>query len=173
MSLHGTGRRRLDLALLAALSVAIAAAAGCGPEGAALVGDGDRRDGGEDGLPPAGRYEADSDLEGRHVGSEPEAQGLVDAPRQVAVFVGDELKLDLQVADPSLIAVRPWAIPDAAEFQSTESGAAIRWRPGAEDVGRHDLVFLVVDAVESDLVLAQFTIEVSVIPRFSLLEYGF
>jgi hypothetical protein len=104
---------------------------------------------------------------------EREAEGLIIAPEVVSCYVGETLLLDLELTNPDLGELRAAALPEEASFDSWDGGASVEWVPGLRDIGQHDFVFLVVDADEPDLVLAHKTIVVSVLPRFSLVEYGF
>ena len=102
-----------------------------------------------------------------------EAEGLIIAPEVMTGYVGETLLLDLVLSNPDLGELRPASLPEEAVFEAHDGGASVEWVPEPRDVGQHDFVFLVVDANEPDLVLAQKTILVSVLPRFSLVEYGF
>ncbi len=104
---------------------------------------------------------------------ETEARGLVVAPEEVTVYVGDELFVELTLTDPSLTRVVPGQLPVTAEFDEDEFGAVVHWMPELADVGQHDFIFLIVDASEENLVLGTTSIVVSVLPRFGLIEYGF
>ncbi len=104
---------------------------------------------------------------------DPEAEGLIIAPEVMTGYVGETLLLDLVLSNPDLGELRPASLPEEAVFEAHAGGASVEWVPDPRDVGQHDFVFLVVDANEPDLVLAQKTILVSVLPRFSLVEYGF
>jgi len=104
---------------------------------------------------------------------EPAAEGLIIAPEVVTGYVGETLLVDLVLTNPDLGELRPASLPEEAVFEAHADGASVEWVPELRDVGQHDFVFLVVDAEEPDLVLAQKTILVSVLPRFSLVEYGF
>jgi hypothetical protein len=64
-------------------------------------------------------------------------------------------------------------LPEEVIFEAWAGGASVEWVPEPRHIGQHDFVFLVVDGNDPDLVLAQKTILVSVLPRFSLVEYGF
>jgi len=105
--------------------------------------------------------------------SEPEAEGLIISPEVVTGYVGETLLLDLVLTNPELGELRPASLPEEAIFEAYAGGASVEWVPETRDIGHHDFVFLVVDSNEPDLVLAQKTILVSVLPRFSLVEYGF
>ena len=91
----------------------------------------------------------------------------------VTGYVGEILELDLVLSNPDLGELRPASLPEEATFEAYAGGASVKWTPEPRHIGHHDFVFLVVDANEPDLVLAQKTILVSVLPRFSLVEYGF
>jgi len=112
-------------------------------------------------------------IEPSHGTGESEAEGLINAPEEVAVFVGEILEVDVYVTDPSLGSLLPAALPERAVFESLATGGRVRWQPRLEDIGSHDFVFLIVDADEPSLVVAQQTMSVEVLPRFSLVEYGF
>lgn len=104
---------------------------------------------------------------------ETEARGLVVAPEEVTIYVGDELFVELTLTDPSLTRIVPGQLPVTAEFDEDEFGAVVHWMPLLADVGQHDFIFLIVDAQEEHLVLGTTSIVVSVLPRFGLIEYGF
>jgi len=112
-------------------------------------------------------------IEPSHGTGESEAKGLIDAPDEVAVFVGETLEVDVYVTDPSLGSLLPAALPEHAVFEPMATGGRVRWQPRLKDIGSHDFVFLIVDADEPSLVVAQQTMSVEVLPRFSLVEYGF
>ena len=95
------------------------------------------------------------------------------APEVVTGYVGETLELDLQLSNPDLGELRPASLPEEAIFEAYAGGASVEWVPEPRHIGQHDFVFLVVDVNEPDLVLAQKSILVSVLPRFSLVEYGF
>ena len=104
---------------------------------------------------------------------EPGAEGLIIAPEVVTGYVGETLLLDLVLSNPDLGELRPASLPEEAIFEAYAGGASVEWVPETRDIGHHDFVFLVEDVNDPDLVLAQKTILVSVLPRFSLVEYGF
>lgn len=112
-------------------------------------------------------------IEPSHGTGESEAEGLIDAPDELAVFVGETLEVDVYVSDPTLGNLLPAALPERAVFEPLATGGRVRWQPRLEDIGSHDFVFLIVDADEQSLVVAQRTVSVEVLPRFSLVEYGF
>jgi hypothetical protein len=101
-----------------------------------------------------------------------DVDGLVEAPQELALTIGEEMDVELRVLQPSL-AIQAVSLPERAAFYSMESGARVQWVPEPSDIGRHEFVFLVVDAAEPNLVLAQTSILVDVLPGFSLIEYGF
>ncbi|MCP4873679.1 MAG: hypothetical protein GY898_33755 [Proteobacteria bacterium] len=104
---------------------------------------------------------------------EPEAEGLIEAPEDVAVFVGEELLLDLALRDPSVGRILPADLPTDATFAADELAAHVSWEPKITDVGQHDFVFLVVDGEDDSLILGTTVVLVSVLPRNSFIEYGF
>jgi hypothetical protein len=104
---------------------------------------------------------------------EPEAEGLIEAPEEVAVFVGEELLLDLALRDPTVGRILAAALPLEAVFASNDVAAHVSWAPRLGDVGQHEFVFLVVDAEDESLILGTTAILVSVFPRNSFIEYGF
>lgn len=115
-----------------------------------------------------------STLEGEPAfGWETEARGLIEAPAEVLVFVGQDLSFDVHAVDPALGRIAAGALPDAAIFEEVDAGGSLHWKPLMEDVGHHDLVFLLLDADEGDLVLAQTVVGVHVVPTSKLIEYGF
>ncbi len=104
---------------------------------------------------------------------ETDAEGLVEAPEEVAVFVGEELLLDLALRDPAVGRILAADIPLAAVFEELDLAARVRWEPTLQDVGQHEFVFLVVDHDDDSLVLGTTVITVSVLPRNRFIEYGF
>lgn len=104
---------------------------------------------------------------------EPEAEGLIEAPEEVAVFVGEELLLDLALHDPSVGRILPADLPLEATFAADDLAAHVSWAPKLSDVGQHDFVFLVVDGEDESLILGTTVVMVSVLPRNSFIEYGF
>jgi len=106
------------------------------------------------------------------LGEEPDVDGLVEGPQEIAVTIGEEMDVELHVLQPSL-AIQPGSLPEAASFLTLDDGARVLWVPGAGDIGHHEFVFLIVDVDEPSLVLAQRSILVDVLPGFSLIEYGF
>lgn len=126
------------------------------------------------GLPS--EYEIELDLRPADLASgDSEAQGLIAAPTEVAVFVGEELLVELTLVDPSLGEVLPSSMPADAVFEvaDAEHSARVRWMPGLTDVGQHEFIFLVVDAVDESMVLGTSVLVVSVMPRHRFIEYGF
>ncbi len=104
---------------------------------------------------------------------DPEAEGLILAPEVVTGYVGEVLTVEVLLSDPELGDLRPAMLPEEVIFEAWAGGASVEWVPEPRHIGQHDFVFLVVDGDDPDLVLAQKTILVSVLPRFSLVEYGF
>ena len=106
-------------------------------------------------------------------GGDPEAEGLILAPDVVTGYVGEILTVEVLLSNPELGELRPAMLPEEVIFEAWAGGASVEWVPETRHIGQHDFVFLVVDGDDPDLVLAQKTILVSVLPRFSLVEYGF
>ena len=104
---------------------------------------------------------------------DPEAEGLILAPEVVTGYVGEVLTVEVLLSNPELGELRPSMLPEEVIFEAWAGGASVEWVPEPRHIGQHDFVFLVVDGDDPDLVLAQKTILVSVLPRFSLVEYGF
>lgn len=126
---------------------------------------------GDFGIAPRAALASETDFaDGR---SEPEAEGLIIAPEVVTGYVGETLQVDLVLSNPDLGELRPASLPEEASFEAYAGGASVKWVPEPRHIGHHNFVFLVVDVDSPDLVLAQKTILVSVLPRFSLVEYGF
>ena len=94
-------------------------------------------------------------------------------PDRVSVFAGDALSLDLELLDPnanSLVAIQ---IPGGAVFEVDSAGGSLSWSPTTSDVGNYRLVFHAIDRSDSEQVNGIATIDLSVLPRFGLIEYGF
>jgi hypothetical protein len=104
---------------------------------------------------------------------EPEAEGMILAPEMVTGYVGEMLMVEVLLSNPELGELRPASLPEEVVFEAWAGGASVEWVPEPRHIGKHDFVFLVVDGDNPDLVLAQKSILVSVLPRFSLVEYGF
>lgn|GEM_PF-1866361 len=104
---------------------------------------------------------------------EPEAEGLILAPEMVTGYVGEILVVEVLLSNPELGELRPASLPEEVIFEAWAGGASVEWVPEPRHIGKHNFVFLVVDGDDPDLVLAQKSILVSVLPRFSLVEYGF
>lgn len=97
--------------------------------------------------------------------------GLVVGPEHTAVRVGEELEFFLALDEAS--ALRPASLPGGARFEDDSDGGWLLWAPTATEIGRHVVVFLVVDAAAPNVVLAQRTVIVDVLPANGLIEYGF
>ena len=102
-----------------------------------------------------------------------EPRGLIEAPSEVLAFVGQDLTFDVTAVDPGLGLIAAGALPADATFDFDEQGGSVYWSPKMDDVGHHVLVFLLMDAAEPDLVLAQTSVGVAVMPVNKLIEYGF
>jgi hypothetical protein len=100
-------------------------------------------------------------------------QALVAAPAQLEVVVGEELDFAVTLAEPEAFSVRAAQLPEAATAEALADGARVLWTPSSPDIGEHHLVFLVVDADDPALVIAQTAVDVTVLPAFRLIEYGF
>ncbi len=99
---------------------------------------------------------------------------LLLSPDEVVVYVGEELEIDLVLAQPELGEIHPSQLPADMEFIRDDIGAtSVRWTPELSDVGDHTLSFWILDPEEPAVVIADTDILVSVLPRFSLIEYGF
>ena len=94
-------------------------------------------------------------------------------PERVAVFVGDELYLDLDLVDPSALTLIAGQLPTTALFSSDPTGGEVSWTPILTDVGDHEFVLHAVLTDNPDQVSSVATIDVTVVPRFGLIEYGF
>ncbi len=102
-----------------------------------------------------------------------EPQGYVVGPQTVAVFVGEELWVELSLREPDDFGLQAGAMPDNAEFTAFPGGGVVFWRPGIDDVGTNEFSLLIVDVDEPNLVIAQEMLVVDVIPRHRFIEYGF
>ena len=94
-------------------------------------------------------------------------------PERVAVFVGDELYLDLDLVDPSALTLIAGQLPTTALFSSDPTGGEVSWTPILTDVGDHEFILHAVLTDNPDQVSSVATIDVTVVPRFGLIEYGF
>jgi hypothetical protein len=94
-------------------------------------------------------------------------------PERVAVFVGDELYLDLDLVDPSALTLIAGQLPTTALFSSDLTGGEVSWTPILTDVGDHEFILHAVLTDNPDQISSVATIDVTVVPRFGLIEYGF
>ena len=99
--------------------------------------------------------------------------GYVVGPQTLAVFVGEDLVVELELLEPDAFSLRAGAMPEDAEFTQLPSGGVLFWQPGMEDVGTHEFSLLVVDSEETNLVISQEMLVVDVFPRHRFIEYGF
>ncbi|MCO4772085.1 MAG: hypothetical protein KDA24_18780 [Deltaproteobacteria bacterium] len=95
------------------------------------------------------------------------------SPESLAVFVGEDLSVEVELLEPDAFSLRAGLMPENAIFTELPAGALVQWQPTADDVGTHDFMMLVVDAGEPNLVIAQEMFVVDVLPRFRFIEYGF
>ena len=144
---------------IAALSLAFA---GCELAEGSLVN--------EDGLESPEDDLFEDEAEDPQDDQEPVRGGII-APDRVEVFVGDELLLDVRMEDPSEGTLQPAQVPEGSEFERLEDGGILHWRPEADDIGTHDIVFVMFDL--DGIMLMPRTIIIDVLPRFDLIEYGF
>lgn len=148
--------------------LAVALTAGCDVPSGDLQASMDR--GAEDGAPFVS-FGLDREL--TPAGELNEPSGFVVGPETVAVFVGEELVVELELVEPDMFSLIAGGMPDDAEFTEMPSGGIVFWRPEIDDVGTHEFSLLVVDADEPNLVIAQEMLVVDVIPRHRFIEYGF
>ena len=94
-------------------------------------------------------------------------------PDRVAVFVGDELQLDLDLINPADQSLIVGQLPGSASFTPDFGGGVVHWIPELSDTGEHEFVLHVVLTDTPEQVTGTATIDVSVVPRFGLIEYGF
>jgi len=97
----------------------------------------------------------------------------VTGPNRVTLYVGDDLLLDLELVNPDDFQIVATQLPANAVFIPDFAGGQVQWSPALSDVGLHNLTFMVVETDNPELVQANVAIEVSVLPRFGLIEYGF
>ncbi len=102
-----------------------------------------------------------------------EPEGGILAPAELLVFVDEELAFDVTLSDNATGVLAASMLPEESTWVADELGGSFSWTPHTEDIGDHDLVFLLVDELEPDLVLSQTTVLVAVRTRNSLVEYGF
>jgi hypothetical protein len=100
-------------------------------------------------------------------------EGAILVPERVEVYVGEELLLDVRLEDSTVGLLRPTRLPEGSEFEELEDGGLLYWTPEPEDVGTHDVVFLLVDIDDPNLVIFQRSTIIEVLPRLDLIEYGF
>jgi hypothetical protein len=94
-------------------------------------------------------------------------------PDRISVFVGDELALDLELVNPQEHSLIEGILPTGAFFMSDTSGGIVTWTPTLNEVGEHNFVFHAVLTDNPEQVTGTAAIDVSVLPRFGLVEYGF
>ena len=104
---------------------------------------------------------------------DPIVDGGILVPERVEVYVGEEVLLDVRLEDPDAGLLRPTQLPEGSDFEELEDGGLLHWIPEVEDIGTHDVVFLVVDIDNPNLVIFQRSTIIDVLPRFDLIEYGF
>lgn len=94
-------------------------------------------------------------------------------PDRISVFVGDELALNLELIDPTANSLVAVAIPGGSNFSADSLGGVLSWTPETSDVGTYRLIFHSVDRDDSEALNGVAIIDLSVLPRFGLIEYGF
>jgi hypothetical protein len=94
-------------------------------------------------------------------------------PERVSVFVGDDLVLDLDLINPGEHSLVAGQIPAGATFFTDSAGGTINWTPDVSEAGEHDLILYAVLTDSPEQVMGTASIDVSVLPRFGLIEYGF
>jgi len=158
--------RQLQTCVFVLLSLALVA--GCDQPTGAMEMGGDLS--AQDGDLPT-RLDLDREL--TPAGPLEEPGGYVVGPETVAVFVGEELMVELELTDPDIFGLRAGVMPEDAEFTELPSGGLVFWRPEIDDVGTHEFSLLVVDVDEPNLVISQEMLVVDVLPRHRFIEYGF
>ncbi len=161
-------RQLLSHAFLMLASLALVALAGCEVPTGALETAGDFSENDVD-LPVA--FGMDREVVGSNPLNEPD--GYVMGPETVAVFVGEELVVELELLEPDSFSLQAGVMPEDAEFTAFPGGGVQFWRPEIDDDGTHEFSVLVVDVDEPNLVIAQEMLVVDVIPRHRFIEYGF
>ncbi len=94
-------------------------------------------------------------------------------PDRVSVFVGDELVLDLDLVNPQEHSLVEGLLPAGAVFSSDAAGGSVTWSPDLSEVGEHEFILHAVLTENPDQITGTAAIDVSVLPRFGLIEYGF
>lgn len=94
-------------------------------------------------------------------------------PERVSVFVGDELTLDLDLINPEDHSLVAGQIPAGASFFADSAGGSITWTPILSEAGEHEFILYAVLTDSPEQVMGTASIDVSVLPRFGLIEYGF
>ncbi len=94
-------------------------------------------------------------------------------PDRISVFVGDELVLDLDLINPQEQSLVEGLLPAGAVFSSDASGGIVTWSPELSEVGEHEFILHAVLTHTPEQITGTATIDVSVLPRFGLIEYGF
>jgi hypothetical protein len=143
-----------------ALAALVVAVAGCDLEQGAL-------------LDPTTAEDVDLDRGEDDFDQEAPIDGGILVPDRVEVYVGEDLLLDIRLEDPGVGTLLPSQLPEGSEFEPLQDGGLFHWRPEPEDIGTHDVIFLVVDIDDPNLVIFQHSTIIDVLPRFDLIEYGF
>ena len=94
-------------------------------------------------------------------------------PERVSVFVGDVLVLDLNLVNPQDHSLVVGLLPTGAVFSSDAGGGTVTWIPELSEVGEHELILHAVLTHAPEQITGIAAIDVSVLPRFGLVEYGF
>jgi hypothetical protein len=94
-------------------------------------------------------------------------------PERVSIFVGDELVLDLDLINPLDHSLVTGQVPAGATFFADSSGGTLTWTPDISEAGEHEFILYAVLTDSPEQIMGTASIDVSVVPRFGLIEYGF
>jgi len=94
-------------------------------------------------------------------------------PTRVSVFVGDELLLNLDLVNPTAHSLVVGQLPVGAAFTSDSEGGQVSWTPTLSATGSHEFILYAVLKETPERIMGTASIDVSVLPRFGLIEYGF
>jgi hypothetical protein len=94
-------------------------------------------------------------------------------PDRISVFVGDELVLDLELVNPGDHSLIVGQLPTGAAFSADATGGLVSWTPQLSDTGGHQFILYAVLTDNPEQIMGTAAIDVSVVPHFGLIEYGF
>jgi hypothetical protein len=94
-------------------------------------------------------------------------------PDELEVIAGDRIDVAFELLQPDVVTLAPGELPESAVWTSEPDGGRLQWATQQSDIGTYDVVFLLIDVFDPGAVLAQKNLLIDVVPRYSLIEYGF